>query len=135
MNNFYLLNSLHDIAYRVCFCFLLFPPFPDFFPVRLHGGGIQVRFRLPFASILSDPISSSFQKDNFGNGGEQGDRVTASIQDSAGTDNADFSTPPDGQSGHMRMYLFTSTSPQRDGALENDIPSHEYTHGGSRFTV
>ncbi|KAJ7852815.1 Fungalysin metallopeptidase-domain-containing protein [Mycena olivaceomarginata] len=95
VNNFYLLNSLHDIAYRYGFTEAAF----------------------------------NFQKDNFGNGGEEGDRVTASIQDSAGTDNADFSTPPDGQSGHMRMYLFTSTSPQRDGALENDIPSHEYTHG------
>ncbi|KAH9017583.1 Fungalysin metallopeptidase-domain-containing protein [Lactarius hengduanensis] len=48
----------------------------------------------------------------------------------AGTDNADFSTPPDGQSPHMRMFLWDFTSPGRDGALENDIVIHEYTHGG-----
>ncbi|KAF7335729.1 Extracellular metalloproteinase mep [Mycena venus] len=95
VNNFYLVNTVHDIAYKYGFTEAAF----------------------------------NFQKSNFGNGGEEGDRVTASIQDSAGTDNADFSTPPDGQSGHMRMYLFTSTSPERDGALENDIPVHEMTHG------
>ncbi|KAF9458835.1 Fungalysin metallopeptidase-domain-containing protein [Collybia nuda] len=71
----------------------------------------------------------NFQTNNFGKGGAQNDRVTISVQDSAGTNNADFSTPPDGQSGHMRMFLWTLTSPQRDGALENDIVSHEFTHG------
>ncbi|KAJ7918189.1 Fungalysin metallopeptidase-domain-containing protein [Mycena leptocephala] len=95
VNNFYLVNTVHDIAYTYGFTEAAF----------------------------------NFQKDNFDNGGAEGDRVTASIQDSAGTDNADFSTPPDGQSGHMRMYLFTATSPERDGALENDIVVHEYTHG------
>jgi len=51
------------------------------------------------------------------------------VQDAAGTDNADFSTPPDGQSGAMRMFLWDLTTPERDGALENDIVSHENTHG------
>ncbi|KAJ7642499.1 Fungalysin metallopeptidase-domain-containing protein [Mycena polygramma] len=95
VNNFYLVNTVHDIAYKYGFTEAAF----------------------------------NFQKDNFGNGGAENDRVTASIQDAAGTDNADFSTPPDGQSGHMRMYLFTSTNPERDGALENDVVVHEYTHG------
>ncbi|KAI1785077.1 Fungalysin metallopeptidase-domain-containing protein [Ganoderma leucocontextum] len=71
----------------------------------------------------------NFQTDNFGNGGKGNDRVTVSVQDTAGTDNADFSTPPDGQSGHMRMFLWDLTSPDRDGALENDIIAHENTHG------
>ncbi|KAF8056609.1 Fungalysin metallopeptidase-domain-containing protein [Lyophyllum atratum] len=71
----------------------------------------------------------NFQTNNLGKGGSGNDRVTISVQDSAGTNNADFSTPPDGQSGHMRMFLWTYTSPQRDGALENDIVIHEYTHG------
>ncbi|KAH9003939.1 peptidase M36, partial [Lactarius hengduanensis] len=60
----------------------------------------------------------NFQTNNFGKGG-----------DPAGTDNADFSTPPDGQPGHMRMFLWDFTSPGRDGALENDIVIHENTHG------
>ncbi|KAK7055769.1 extracellular metallo proteinase mep [Favolaschia claudopus] len=95
VNNFYLVNSIHDITYRYGFTEAAF----------------------------------NFQNNNFNKGGKGNDRVTASIQDSAGSNNADFATPPDGQSGHMRMYLFTSTSPNRDGALENDVPVHENTHG------
>ncbi len=71
----------------------------------------------------------NFQNNNFGKGGSGNDRVTISVQSSAGRDNADFSTPPDGQSGAMRMFLWDLTSPLRDGALENDIVAHEYTHG------
>lgn len=77
----------------------------------------------------------SFQNNNNGKGGKGADRVTISVQDSAGTDNADFATPPDGQSGRMRMFLWDLTSPGRDGALENDIVVHEMTHGiSSRLT-
>ncbi|KAI9428469.1 Fungalysin metallopeptidase-domain-containing protein [Lactarius indigo] len=71
----------------------------------------------------------NFQSNNFGKGGVGNDRITVSTQDAAGTDNADFVTPPDGQSGHMRMFLWDLTSPGRDGALEGDIVIHENTHG------
>ncbi|KAH9477322.1 Extracellular metalloproteinase mep [Psilocybe cubensis] len=71
----------------------------------------------------------NFQNNNFGKGGLGNDQVTISVQDAAGTNNADFSTPPDGQSGRMRMFLWTLTNPMRDGALENDIVTHENTHG------
>ena len=88
----------------------------------------------------------NFQNDNQGKGGKGNDRVTISVQDSAATDNADFSTPADGSSGHMRMFLWDLTNvcafmtpssclnsrplqPERDGALENNIVSHENTHG------
>ncbi|KAI0302901.1 Fungalysin metallopeptidase-domain-containing protein [Multifurca ochricompacta] len=71
----------------------------------------------------------NFQNNNFGKGGRGNDRVTVSVQDSAGVDNADFSTPPDGQSGAMRMFLWDITNPERDGAIENDIVIHENTHG------
>jgi len=94
-NNFYLVNSVHDITYRYGFTEATF----------------------------------NFQQNNFGKGGVGNDPVTASIQDSAGINNADFATPPDGQSGHMRMFLWDLTSPDRDGALDNDIVVHENTHG------
>ncbi|KAF7311394.1 Extracellular metalloproteinase mep [Mycena kentingensis (nom. inval.)] len=94
-NNFYLVNSIHDITYRYGFTEAAF----------------------------------NFQTNNNGKGGRANDRVTASIQDAAGTNNADFATPPDGQSGRMRMFIWTFTNPRRDGALENDIPIHEMTHG------
>ncbi|KAL1947182.1 hypothetical protein VTO73DRAFT_14143 [Trametes versicolor] len=73
--------------------------------------------------------SFNFQSNNFGKGGAGNDRVTVSVQDAAGVNNADFATPPDGQSGRMRMFLWTLTNPFRDGALENDIVVHENTHG------
>ncbi|KAI5822705.1 hypothetical protein K523DRAFT_358185 [Schizophyllum commune Tattone D] len=71
----------------------------------------------------------NFQTDNFGKGGAGNDRVLMSVQDSSGTNNANFATPPDGQSGQCRMYIWTYTNPRRDGDLENDIPVHEGTHG------
>jgi extracellular elastinolytic metalloproteinase len=43
--------------------------------------------------------------------------------------NANFATPPDGQSGTMNMYKFDLTNPNRDGSLDNVIPLHEFTHG------
>ncbi|KAI0654826.1 Fungalysin metallopeptidase-domain-containing protein [Cubamyces menziesii] len=71
----------------------------------------------------------NFQNNNFGKGGKGNDRVLVSVQDSSGTDNANFYTPPDGQNGEMRMFLWDLTNPERDGALENDVVSHENTHG------
>lgn len=37
----------------------------------------------------------NFQSDNFGKGGEENDRVLMSVQDTSGTDNANFATPPE----------------------------------------
>ncbi|KAI9453872.1 peptidase M36 [Lactarius psammicola] len=62
-------------------------------------------------------------------GWHSNDLVTVSVQDPAGIDNADFATPPDGQSGHMRMFLWDFTSPNRDGAVDDGIVIHENTHG------
>jgi extracellular elastinolytic metalloproteinase len=67
----------------------------------------------------------NFQNDNFNKGGKAFDRVIVSVQTSPGTDNAYFTTPPDGVNGQMHLYLFDYTSPMRDGALENDIVVHE----------
>ncbi|KAF8608948.1 hypothetical protein BDV93DRAFT_583571, partial [Ceratobasidium sp. AG-I] len=76
-----------------------------------------------------DEASYNFQLNNNGKGGAQNDRVQISVQDSSGSNNANFATPADGQPGQMRMFTWTYTSPNRDGALENDIVTHEYTHG------
>jgi extracellular elastinolytic metalloproteinase len=71
----------------------------------------------------------NFQTDNLGKGGSGNDAVNLSVQDSSGTNNANFATPPDGQAGTCRMYTWTFNTPNRDGALENDIVAHEFTHG------
>ncbi|KAJ7156530.1 Fungalysin metallopeptidase-domain-containing protein [Mycena crocata] len=94
-NVFYILNTVHDIAYQYGFTEAAF----------------------------------NFQQTNTKSGGLGGDRVLASVQNSQGIDNANFGTPPDGQSGQMNMYLWDLTDPLRDGALENDIAVHEMTHG------
>ena len=71
----------------------------------------------------------NFQNNNFGNGGNGNDAVNAEAQDGSGTNNANFSTPSDGSPGRMQMYLWTITSPGRDGDLDTDIIWHEYGHG------
>lgn len=54
-----------------------------------------------------DEAAGNFQKDNLGRGGTGNDFVKADVQDNGGFNNANFSTPPDGTSGHMQMYLFS----------------------------
>ncbi|KAL0581125.1 hypothetical protein V5O48_000914 [Marasmius crinis-equi] len=71
----------------------------------------------------------NFQISNFGKGGKEGDPVLMSVQDPSGVNNANFATPPDGQPGQCRMFIWNLRNPEQDGALENSIPVHELTHG------
>jgi extracellular elastinolytic metalloproteinase len=50
--------------------------------------------------------AGNFQNVNFGKGGVEGDPVIATVQDPWGVNNAAFFSPPDGQSGELKMYLF-----------------------------
>ncbi|KAG8905775.1 hypothetical protein FRB99_008254 [Tulasnella sp. 403] len=70
----------------------------------------------------------NFQNDNYGKGGKGNDAIEMYVQ-APGSNNANFATPPDGQPGHCNMYLWTFTSPQRDGDVSNDVITHEFTHG------
>ncbi|MCE9610692.1 MAG: M36 family metallopeptidase [Chthoniobacter sp.] len=79
--------------------------------------------------------SGNFQLNNFGRGGAGNDAVQADAQDGGGTDNANFSTPPDGSAGRMQMYVFSGPTPDRDGSLDAPIVLHEYTHGLSNRLV
>ena len=84
-NLFYMTNILHDIWYQYGF----------------------------------DEASGNFQKNNYGKGGTvttNGDYVLADSQDgysqaSATLNNANFSTPNDGSSPRMQMYLWTYGAP------------------------
>ena len=73
--------------------------------------------------------AGNFQVENFGRGGNANDPVQADAQDGGGFNNANFSTPPDGSSGRMQMYLWNRPVPVRDGSLDGEIVLHEYTHG------
>ena len=53
-----------------------------------------------------DEESGNFQANNYGRGGLGEDFVIADAQDGSRTNNADFSTPPDGGNGRMQMYLW-----------------------------
>lgn len=73
--------------------------------------------------------AGNFQEDNFGNGGSGSDSVNAEAQDGGGTNNANFATPSDGSNPRMQMYIWTYSTPNRDGDLDSDIIWHEYGHG------
>jgi uncharacterized protein (TIGR03382 family) len=55
--------------------------------------------------------SGNAQADNFGRGGIAGDPIHAQAQDYSGRSNADMSTPPDGSSPRMQMYIFSGGTP------------------------
>jgi extracellular elastinolytic metalloproteinase len=76
-----------------------------------------------------DEPSGNFQQHNFGRGGSENDAIIANAQDGSGYNNANFMTPPDGQNGRCRMYLWNTASPYRDGDLEAGIVIHELSHG------
>lgn len=53
-----------------------------------------------------DEEAGNFQQKNYSGKGRQGDPVMADAQDGSGTSNANFSTPNDGSSGRMQMFLW-----------------------------
>lgn len=53
-----------------------------------------------------DETSRNPQKDNFGRGGVANDPIRAESQDNSGRNNANASTPADGSSPRIQMYLF-----------------------------
>lgn len=53
-----------------------------------------------------DELSGNAQLSNFGRGGEEGDVLNAEAQDNSGFNNANMSTPADGASPRMQMYLY-----------------------------
>lgn len=82
-----------------------------------------------------DEAGGNFQVNNYGNGGAGNDPVLAEAQDGEGTNNANFGTPPDGQSPTMQMFVWTTPNPDRDGDFDNGIIAHEYGHGISNRLV
>ncbi|EPX58683.1 chitinase [Cystobacter fuscus DSM 2262] len=59
-----------------------------------------------FYDVGFDEASGNAQKDNFGRGGLGGDAIQAQAQDYSGRNNANMSTPADGASPRMQMYIF-----------------------------
>ena len=77
-----------------------------------------------------DEASGNAQKENFGRGGIGGDPILAEGNDFSGTDNANMSTPADGDSPIMQMFEFKGVSPKpsRTSNHEALITFHEMGH-------
>lgn len=75
--------------------------------------------------------AGNFEFNNNGAGGRGNDFVILNTQDGSGMNNANFATPPDGQSGRMRMYMWDTATPFRDSSFEAGVVIHEYMHGVS----
>ncbi len=82
-----------------------------------------------------DEAAGNFQQTNFSGMGVGNDRVLAEAQDGSSTNNANFSTPPDGTSGRAQMFVFTGPTIDRDGDLDADVLMHELTHGTSNRLI
>ncbi len=60
-----------------------------------------------------DEAAHNPQQDNYGRGGVGGDPITAQAQDIGGRNNANASTPADGASPRIRMYIFDGNSTKK----------------------
>jgi hypothetical protein len=65
--------------------------------------------------------AGNFQESNGGLGGLGSDSVNAEAQDGGSTDNANFSTPRDGQNPRMQMYLWSSPAPDHQVVVNTPI--------------
>lgn len=77
--------------------------------------------------------AGNFQVNNYERGGKGSDPVQAEAQDHGGANNANFATPPEGQSPRMQMYLWPNTRHRQliDGDFDAGVIMHEYLHGVS----
>jgi subtilisin-like proprotein convertase family protein len=82
-----------------------------------------------------DTAAGNFQNNIFGGGGIGNDRVLLDVQDGNSTNNANFSTPPDGSNGRAQMFRFTGPTIDRDGGIDAEILLHELTHGTSNRLI
>lgn len=88
-----------------------------------------------------DEESGNFQEFNYTGKGASSDGVNADAQDGSGTNNANFSTPPDGSNPRMQMYIWDATSAGGGPTLKMNSPGTEKFRlgraqfGGSLSTV
>ena len=64
-----------------------------------------------------DEASGNAQTSNYGRGGEENDPLNVEVQDFSGTNNANMTTPADGSSPRMQMFLWDND----DGSNQNGV--------------
>lgn len=85
-----------------------------------------------------DEASGNAQSVNYGRGGVEGDPLRAEGQDYLSRDNANMSTPADGASPRMQMYLFNGTpelSVTAPAALQGIYEASSASYGAQDFLV
>jgi subtilisin-like proprotein convertase family protein len=75
--------------------------------------------------LAQAPIGFTATSYNF----QDADPLNAETDDYSGFNNANMSTPGDGASPRMQMYLFKAPNPAVNGAEDATVVYHEYTHG------
>lgn len=86
-------------------------------PYTAENQAVAVQNLFYFNNLIHDKLyrhgfnetAGNFQNENFGLGGLGADSVNAEAQDGSGTDNANFSTPPDGSNPRMQMFLWSGS--------------------------
>lgn len=80
-----------------------------------------------------DEAAGNFQDFNYTGVGEDGDEVNAEGQDGSGDNNANFSTPVDGSSGRMQMFLWDRINGKLLNVLTPDGIAGGYQTGTASF--
>lgn len=106
-----------------------YPPSPFQQGVVTHGFYMINRWHDEMYKFGFTEQAGNFQHFNFGRGGSEGDRISYEMQDSSGTNGANFSVPADGNRPRLQMFIWTGPTPDRDGALDSQMVTHEMTHG------
>ena len=75
-----------------------------------------------------DEAARNAQAQNFARGGAGNDALLAEAADSSWTNNADMTTPADGRSPRMQMYVFYGPWSTHDGTIDNGVVAHEWGH-------
>lgn len=80
-----------------------------------------------------DEAAGNFQFNNYSRGGTGGDEVNADAQDGSGSNNANFSTPPDGSNPRMQMYIWDATAMGGATLRINDSQKTTFKVGRAQF--
>lgn len=89
-----------------------------------------------FYDVGFNEAAGNAQTNNFGRGGLGGDPILAQGQDYGGTNNANMSTPADGGSPRMQMYVFSGKSTRLvTVGASNYLPGISTTFGAQTFNL
>lgn len=100
---------------------------------KLHDLYVPMGFNAKAGNFEFNNTDTGAKGNQRGNSAGQGDRVILNTQDSTGMNNANFQSPPDGQSPRMNMFLWDRAPELRDGSFDASIVIHEFNHGGKLF--